>query len=406
MTRIGVFVALLVAATPVPARAAEATEEAKAYFKAGAAAYAAGNYLAAIQALEAAYQATPLPAIAFSLAQAERRQYFVSREPEHLLRAIELFRAYVAAVESGGRRADATDALAQLEPLAIGLSAEPGEPALVRLARSAKTRIMVTSSAPAARISLDGAAPVAAPLITEVSAGRHAVRVTAEGFMASERNVVAIQGELVPVEIELEERPALVHIWASTDADLYVDGLYSRRIARGARIELSSGDHRLSFARKGRQVENVDLSLARGEARTVQVNLELTRQRIAAITLFAAGGVALGAGLGLGTLALAEEEEAHRIARQRNLRPLVPSELEQYQDHLEGRARYRGLAIGAFVTSAAAIFSGAILYELDEPNLREGVFRPRPARPARDAGIAAKVVPAAAGTGLGARFAW
>ena len=55
--------------------------DAKNYFKAGASAYAAGDYLAAIQALDAAYRLTPLPAIAFSLAQAERRQYFASREP-------------------------------------------------------------------------------------------------------------------------------------------------------------------------------------------------------------------------------------------------------------------------------------------------------------------------------------
>ena len=59
-------------------------ERAKDSFKAGATAYAAGDYLAAIQALDAAYQLTPLPAIAFSLGQAERRQYFVDHSRDHL----------------------------------------------------------------------------------------------------------------------------------------------------------------------------------------------------------------------------------------------------------------------------------------------------------------------------------
>jgi tetratricopeptide (TPR) repeat protein len=75
-------------------------ERAKASFKAGAAAYAAGEYPAAIQALDTAYELTPLPAIAFSLGQAERRQYFVAHERQHLERAVALFRRYVADVPS------------------------------------------------------------------------------------------------------------------------------------------------------------------------------------------------------------------------------------------------------------------------------------------------------------------
>src|SRR3954469_15887621 len=101
---------------PLSALAADSDlDRAKESFKAGAAAYAAGDYLAAIQALEAAYQLTPLPAIAFSLAQAERRQYFVDRSFAHLERAVTLFRRYIELSPSGSRRADALDALSQLE---------------------------------------------------------------------------------------------------------------------------------------------------------------------------------------------------------------------------------------------------------------------------------------------------
>src|SRR3954454_18903721 len=94
------------ASLPLSALAADPPsdlERAKESFKAGATAYAAGDYLAAIQALDAAYQLEPLPAIAFSLGQAHRRQYFVDHDPEHLDRSIALFRQYVELAPSGSR---------------------------------------------------------------------------------------------------------------------------------------------------------------------------------------------------------------------------------------------------------------------------------------------------------------
>ena len=79
------FVLLLLSvASPTVARGGGATLEARQYFDAGAAAYAAGDYQAAIQAFDAAYALKPLPEIAFSLAQAERRQYFASHDAAHL----------------------------------------------------------------------------------------------------------------------------------------------------------------------------------------------------------------------------------------------------------------------------------------------------------------------------------
>src|SRR4051812_6955024 len=113
MKRCFVAWAALLAMLPTPAFAEGSSdlERAKDSFKAGAAAYAAGDYLAAIQALDAAYQLTPLPAIAFSLAQAERRQYFVDHARAHLDRAISLFRQYIDVAPGGSRRADALDAL-------------------------------------------------------------------------------------------------------------------------------------------------------------------------------------------------------------------------------------------------------------------------------------------------------
>ena len=112
-----VLSALLALTSQGLAQSAPELERAKASFKAGANAYAAGDYLAAIQALEDAYEISPLPAIAFSLAQAERKQYFVDEQRGHLERALQLFRRYLAEETRGARREDARVAITQLEPL-------------------------------------------------------------------------------------------------------------------------------------------------------------------------------------------------------------------------------------------------------------------------------------------------
>ena len=101
--------ALLLLATPSFAQQPPDLERAKASFKAGANAYAAGDYLADIHALEDAYEISPLPAIAFSLAQAERKQYFRDEKRAHLERALSLFERYLEQDTRGARREDAHD---------------------------------------------------------------------------------------------------------------------------------------------------------------------------------------------------------------------------------------------------------------------------------------------------------
>ena len=75
----------------------------------GAKAYASGRYDVAIEAFEEAYAIAAKPAIVFSLAQAERKHYFATKDARYLRRAAEHFRKYLADDGAGARRADATD---------------------------------------------------------------------------------------------------------------------------------------------------------------------------------------------------------------------------------------------------------------------------------------------------------
>src|SRR6185312_4684665 len=94
---------------------ADDPKAAERYFRAGEKAYAAQNFAAAAQNFEEAYKAAPLPEIAFSAAQAYRRQYRVDARPEYVARAVALYRIYLDQVKTGGRVADAADAMGEMQ---------------------------------------------------------------------------------------------------------------------------------------------------------------------------------------------------------------------------------------------------------------------------------------------------
>jgi hypothetical protein len=345
--------------------------QSKSYFKAGAAAYEMGDYAAAIQALDAAYRLTPLPAVAFSLAQAERRQYFVSRERSHLERAIELYRIYLRAVETGGRRADATDALAQLEPLAALSVPSDGARGDSPAAARDRTRLMISCAVPKAEVSLDGAAPVAAPLIARVMPGTHRIVVSAPGYYPTERSVEAVPGELLPLELSLREQPASVVVRAVPESDLHVDGAFMGRVGASRRFELPQGEHELTLSETGHQIARINAKLAPGEARDIGVDLPQTSQRTTALTMFVASGGALLVGAALTGLAFDREEVARKIERERAAGNITPAQLTAYDEAKLERNRWRGIAATSFVASLAAAATGLLLYLLDEPDLRE-----------------------------------
>ena len=344
-------------------------ERAKASFKAGAAAYAAGEYPAAIQALEQAYLLTPLPAIAFSLAQAERRQYFVDRDPAHLKRAVELFRRYLAQEPKGSRRADALDALSQLEPLAMnaGIQLQPSAPAAAPRAE-AQTRIMVTSEAADARVALDDAEAAQAPLIREVLPGSHRVLVDAPGYFRGERTVTAIAGELVLSEVSLRERPSTLRINTSPQAELYLDGVFVSRGGRGVTLEQPSGKHTLTVAESGRRPQHRALVLRRGETVAFSVTLEPSRQRLVARSLFVGGAAALAAGVVLSGLTVRAEHRADHFLRQRMEGHATADGLRGYGAARHQRDGYRVATTLSLLLAGTAFCAAILTYVYDRPD--------------------------------------
>jgi tetratricopeptide (TPR) repeat protein len=361
-----VLTSLLALASPSVAQPAPDLERAKASFKAGANAYAAGDYLAAIQALEAAYEISPLPAIAFSLAQAERKQYFVKEERVHLERALALFRRYLQEETRGARREDARLAISQLEPL---LGPKPGSPEPIAKPQARPTRLMIVSDAPGARIALDGGAPTASPLLREVTPGKHHARVQARGFIDAERDVTALAGELLATEVRLSERPGTLHVWAPVEADVYVDGVYVGAGGPLVTVPLAAGNHQLSVAKKGQRLARRDVRLERGQAHTEVVSLEPTTQRTLSQVLFVGGGVAVGASLVLSALAIRSENRAENFLRLTSTlhKNAQPAQLTAYNASLVERDRFRTAAGVAVAGSLGMFITAVFLHELDQP---------------------------------------
>ena len=388
----------LALAAPCWAQSPAEMERAKASFKAGANAYAAGDYLAAIQALEAAYEISPLPAIAFSLAQAERKQYFVKEEREHLLRALELFNRYLQQEPNGPRREDARLAIAQLEPL---LGGKPAVEAPTKQ-QQRSTRVMIVSEVPGASISLDGEAPANSPLIREVQPGKHRARVTAAGYVDVEREVTAVQGELLLTEVRLVERPSQLYVWAPLGADVYVDGVWIGQGGERISIPLASGMHQLSVTKKGQRMVRRDLRIERGRSHTENVTLEPTTQRTLSELLFMGGGGALGVSLIFSAFAVRSENKAEDFLGRRSKRAVTPAELTAYDASLVERNRYRNAAVISAAGSFGMLITGLFLHELDRP-LPPGAPQRREA-PTEAALSRFSFVPLAPSTDAGASF--
>lgn len=343
-------------------------ERAKTAFRAGANAYAAGDYLAAIQALELAYQLTPLPALAFSLAQAERKQFFVDDDRRHLERATELFQRYLEQAPRGPRREDARLALLQLRPLLGPAGPATGEAALPP---SRPTRVMIVADAPGARIALDGGPPAASPLIREVTPGRHLAFVQAPGFHRAERELTAVAGELILTEVRLLERPSPLYVRAPVGADIFVDGVFAGHAGeRTLVVVLPTGRHEVAVARKGYELERRRVDIERGKASSIAVALEPTFQRGLSEVLFIGGGAALGASLVLSALTVRSENRAEAFLGRREQGNVNSAQLVSYQASVSDRNRYRGGTAVTLASSAGLFITGLFLHELDQPSLQ------------------------------------
>lgn len=329
------------------------TTRAREYFQAGAQAYSLGEFGAAIQAFEQAYALAPRPAVLFSIAQAERRQYFSSQDLTHLQRAVEMYRRYLSDETQTARKPDAVQALSELEPILArsSMSDSPSEAGRSHSGQlpapapaASPTRVMISSPAHGAILSLDGQVPVPSPLVREVEPGEHRVRIEAPGYRMVERRVIAVSGELVTVDVPLSEKPAFLVLQAPADAQLSVDGRVQGRTPFPKPLELSAGTHLITVSKSGFIGISREQSLKRGQTTVFKAPLRRSGQRTAALYLAGASASALVTGGILGYIAYKQSAAADTFLRLRGKSELHPSDLADYASARSDYEKIRGAA--------------------------------------------------------------
>jgi hypothetical protein len=375
---LGVVLALGLLAAPLRARAQSTgpgggAEAGRALYSAGAAAYAAGNFAAAVQALTEAYRMAPRPGVLFSLAQAERQLYTLEHRPSVLHDAVNHYRAYVEQTAQGGRRADAVEALGDLEAESARLGntgAERSEPA-----HPAQTRLMVSTSPKDATVTVDGVDYRDAPVIVESAPGAHSVTVRAPGYFDDTRTLTAVEGSLVASEIALRERPAHVRLNVPYGTEIVLDGK-PQGTAPLADLEVAGGSHLIGLTLWGHVAQLRTVAVEHGATAVVSAPLELTTQRKVSYGVLAAGGAGVLAGGAAGVVALVLQSNAQGVRDAAAQGNIGQSQLDSYNESVMLRDRWRTAAAVSLSIGGVLAATGVVLYAFDHAQPGEGQLKP------------------------------
>lgn len=353
-------------------------ERARTFFNAGAAAYGSAKYYDAVRSFEQAYELAPRPQVLFSLAQAERKEYFASNNAGYLRRAIAHYKEYLEQVPTGGRRSEALEAKADLEGRLARLDPSQAQgTALPSEKRHA--RITVYSATPGAQVVIDRGQPQEVPYFGDLEPGKHTVRVFAEGHLDAQQEVSGDKPIDLPVNLTLRERPALVSVAWDGAGDFYVDGRIVATTPAARAIEVPSGTHVLSVAANGKKPFSQEVVLERGKPFKFEPHPETSGQRVVAWTMLVGGGVGLLGGGVFGFAAIGRENRAQEIDEARTQRNISADEGAEYNRAIDRRDTFRTTAIVSTSIGAALAAGGLLLFVFDKPNV--AVLPPRTIEP-------------------------
>lgn len=339
-------------------------------FEAGQQAYKLGDFKTAIDAFEQAFKIEARSGLLFSIGQAHRRQYAIDRRPGHVAVAIKHFRDYLSAAPSGARRSDATEALAQLEPLAKSLEVDGQLPSLP--AEPPETRLVVSSPADGAMLSIDGGAKKPVPFIGELAPGKHTITVSAAGFGDEKRDIEVAEHAVTALDVPLAETPATIQVNGPSGARVAVDGKDEATLPLTAPLSIAAGEHVIHVALNGHETFLGRIDLPRAGTATVDATMPSTPQRRAAIGLLVGGATSFAAGIVLGGIAVgryvsATDQKADIDAGKVVCRVGGCGPLDDYNTAVSDTRTF-GIASGVFLgVGVLAAGTGVALFALDTP---------------------------------------
>lgn len=393
-----------VEAQPSAQTSPEDLARAKRLFRAGARAYDRGQFEAAAQAFEQAYELSPRIALRFSAGQARVRQYTTDREVENLRRAKEHFQAYVDEVKQGRRVKDAVEALGEIdlliaktEPTAppppepsngeggaggtAGEGGAGGGPAPATApARKTTGTLQIDSDVEGATATVVGRPGVIEklPVWLDVPPGTYEVIVRADGYEDARRTVRVQPRRLGLAFPSLKAIPANLTITGPTGAELMLDGRLAGRLPLS--LSLDGGVHTVVAGEKGHENVSKTLVLQRGSSERIDIDLPFSDQRVAAHTFYGISGAAFAATIGAYSYArvvLAQAERLLSVTEGDGRRTLTRDELDEYQDQLSFAGVLGIAGVGSAATGVVSLAVGLLLQGFDRSNLEEAaVFAP------------------------------
>jgi hypothetical protein len=343
-------------------------EEARRLFNAGAEAFAVGQFTASAQAFSRSYELSPRPGTLFSLAQAERRQFYVDHDSEHLKRAIDALRRYVGGVEQGGRRTEAVDALSELEPLYDKVAGAGNRSALQPASPAPQaTRLMVTSRA-GSRIVVDGKLRSEAPFIRDIEPGRHRVEVQATGFFSETRDIEVKDLAFVVLDVTLRERPGTLDIRAPRGSEVYVDGVPRGTTPMVGPCLVTAGTHTISVVASGATPWTRTIRIDQGVTVHLAATLRTSPQRTAAWIATGVGGAGLAAAGAFAGLSLTREAQARAFLDTQANANVSPNDIRGYQSAQRARDSWRAASEYTAIGGVALLAVGGALFVFDRPS--------------------------------------
>lgn len=329
-----------------------------------------GQHDFATQALRQAYDIKPADELLRSIGMSYRQQFLRSQRHYDLEQAIAYLRNHVE--RTGNARSAAT--LRELEAVELGAPA-PDAWEQAAAAENAATRVAILSPVLDAKVRIDGGRAKALPLFVEVAPGTHRLVVISPGHRTVKRKFTAGRGSILALDVKLAPLPATLEIAGPSGAAVHIDGEFRGVLPFDDGIEVEPGTRSLLVTDTGYHTFRRTVTLGRGSKQKIEVELEVTSQRIVASLLLGVGSASLAAGVVFGVFSVVE----HRASRdlvQRIDGPLNPELQAEYDGYLARRDDFRvgsgitgGLGLGLFLLGGALF----ILDDPDEPELSVGI---------------------------------
>jgi tetratricopeptide (TPR) repeat protein len=316
----------------------------------------------AIEFLAEAYRTYPYVTLLYSLGSAHRRAYEMDGNVEHRRLSIRRYQQYLSEAPDGESSDLAQNYLTSLL----------AERDLGSLEAEVVTRILVSTSAEFATMSIDGATPLPAPGVISVEPGTHELHVSAPGYAEFVQRIDVPEGATYQIDAALTGLDGSLVVVGPKRAWVRLDGKLVGRLPLPSPLRAAPGAHVVVVSKPGHDSFSADIELERDGWRSVRAPLDLSNQRIASYFLFGLGAAGLaGAGVQF-AFALDRETRAAELDERRAQAQLSTVDYERYLEYVDQRNTMRTGAIITGVGGGVLLLTAVVLFVYDNPRTTAG----------------------------------